>query len=435
MKVRLGNSDDGTEMVFNGIKGQEKLKAFFMADMLAYCAYRKYSNIYFSKSDGKDPKLGKMVSSIKTAVKSYSGFYTGTPADQISKRVDNFIALLRGQEQTVSDDKPAVRAEKANADICRNIAVGDDRAPQPTVRIQLPENRFKDKYKSQHVPMSAVLSWIKEDILESAKSDPCLQTVYRTECETKDGMEGMSELGEDLSLDIARTFLAMKCIMNAEMDCIGETFSFVLNETSLIPLFPAFRKPVMTGNLVYVADGIDVKPLEKKFGRSVCISKGNHPLENEIEMFKARLALDGEDYNLLLATDDRPYIRGILSAAERMRWKPLCTTVISESCADLPDDAVCIIRSGDCVGDAASMFDIGICNGDPYSLAVLRTAYKDVLTELCNDIVITFESARPLEIVDAIREYFGKHAIPSDSKYYELGLALLSAIDAGIGRL
>ena len=100
----LRRKDDGHKsysagVIFDGIRTEEKLKTFLMTDLMTYYVYRQLSDNYFANKSNEDEKkhLDDILKTSKNIALHYAGNPSGTPADQIAKRVENLVRMIRDE--------------------------------------------------------------------------------------------------------------------------------------------------------------------------------------------------------------------------------------------------------------------------------------------------------------------------------------------------
>ena len=436
MKIRLTDvchSDD--VLLFSGIRGQDKIRAFLMADILTYSAYRRFSTLYISRSDSKnEATISKIASSVKYLVKDYSGFTSGTPADQISKRVDNMVRLLRGMKQETVEDKPAISINEKNLDYYRNVCNKKTDMPQPSVEVRLSSGRFKEEYGT-HVPFSALIDWISFEIIDGSSDDPSLLVIHKLVNDISRRVREHTNLTEqDLLTEMVDLFLSLSCIFSNDLDSIGETSEFTFDDSSLSVLFPSFNKPSVGNGLLVINDNdteLDIDSIKAKCGIETVetIGKCIHPFEMEMNCYRSNTVL-GDSYGVVITTENHETLDMYYDIASKMDWFPETTIVITDTITPAQMlDGVIRIDVDNCSEDVILKINTGICHSDRYAAAILRTVFKDLFLTVYKDSVDIFVPTDPIMIIDSIRQHIKANPVPLKGKHSELLLALLSSIE------
>lgn len=434
MKIRSTDSNHPSGILsFCGIKGQDKVKAFLMADLLTYFAIRRFSTIYICRSDSKNEvMISKIASSVKYLVKDYSGFTAGTPADQISKRVDNMVRLLRGTKQEMIEDKPAIIVDEENLDFYHNVCYKKTNLPQPSVKVNLSSGRFKEEF-GRHVPFSALIDWISSDIIRSSINDPSLLVIYKLVNDTVRRVKEYISIAEDLLTEIVNLFLSLLCIFKNDLDTMGETSEFTFDDTSLSVLFPSFDRFPTGNGLLVIKDcnvDIDVDSIKAKCGFTAAeiIGKCVHPFEMEMNCYHSQIVL-GNVYSAIIITEDRSLLDAFNNIINAMEWHPEAIILVTNTIPYTQlSESIIRIETSRCTEDIIYKCTIGVSHSDDYATAILRTVFKDLFYAVYGGQMKIFSSNDPVDIINSMQNYDVENQMPNRGKYSELLVSILSML-------
>ena len=254
MKIRLiGGGADALE--YNGIRDQEKLKTFILADILTYQLYRIASNRFHFKGDDESQRkkyLDMVVSMSKSLSLDFYGSNSGTPADQISKRIQNIVDALNGDTQKNSSPSVLLTDEQMSfySDSHK------DGSSQISVKLLPPLNNEPfmmtgHSTSRSHVPLSDIVKWISDDMLTASRGEIQVQCVLRNQYEvlfrTLGGLKGIPD---DVALDAVRIYLSLKSVFHLPLQNVGEIYEPAMNIESfrelLSPMPPriSMEKPI-----------------------------------------------------------------------------------------------------------------------------------------------------------------------------------------------
>ena len=362
-----------------------------MADLLACHIFRRVSNRFHARSgDGSKRSAyhDLSVAAARALALHFHGGNAGTPADQITKRIANMTALLEGDAQPHSSPSTTVTDEQL--EVMRTVFAGGSR--QPSVKVIPPLNA--ELGGATHVPVGDVISHVVDDILVPSRDSMPMQSVLRQQYQVGgDVLGSLKGMDEELMLECVRVYLALRCVLNAPFQVVGEVHEPSLAVPSFSELLPPMPERVSVVSPVVLAvgrgdDGFAARAASGPLGGAPVLACTPDPVDVGVQLYKARLSSGYGPCTLVVVPDKRSEAAAAAAVSaelERMGWSP---TTISVSSGDgapgcIPDGAVVVDRSE---GDDAALRALGMLARDGVSdrdqrvLVLLRSAYADVLS-------------------------------------------------------
>ena len=257
MQVRL--IGDPSQLTYNGIRDPGKLKEFILTDVLTFFVHRRVSNLFHSKGgdDDRRNKFREMSISISRSLAlDYHGDNVGTPADQISKRIANIVDLMDGIEQR--NKAPSTLVTEEQIRILRSMIGGSGNTV--SVKLSPPLNTecgmLAIGESKTHACLEEVCRHIIDNILVPSRGEIRLQAVIRQQYEVGYHVLGdIKGLDENLMLDCVRMYMAMRCVLHAPFQSVGDVYEPSLEEGSFMELLPRMPKPVKFVDPIIVSIG------------------------------------------------------------------------------------------------------------------------------------------------------------------------------------
>lgn len=436
------------DLVFGGIRTEEKLKNFLLSDLMTYRTYMLLSDNYFSSKSGEDEQkhLREIIRISKTISLFYAGNPSGTPADQISKRVENLICLIRGETFRFTD--AAVVIADSNIQFYHDFFSHDD-SPQIAIQLVLPGSscaesiRLKYAYEGgslRYVAMSDLCTWIIQDILEKSRSDLSLQSIMKVQYDLLESIFGDKfAVPENIIYDLIRWYIAISCCLHNTFERIGDMYGPVFNFDSFKELIPTFKLPFRTDNLIIVLSSdehfaFDPSDFDGLFKNIQIFS---NPIDNwdlELMLYKARLSSGYRPYNLIAMDIEGSsgWMSMLIESMRHIKWLPIHMIIVSDNTEnrDIQLDSARISygsRSKQTVlFDILNTYGIGFCSNDRYAESILRTTFKDILELGYPNIGQTFDSVPlvtdSIRLFKSIKDYVNQHELVCSCDNLELVL-------------
>lgn len=394
MRLRV-LSDDGGEtssIPYAGVRDVRKFKSMVMADVLAYGIYGRVSRDAFSR-DMDPAKRSRMHEAVQGMARSlaldYYGGNSGTPADQISKRISNMIDLLDGTEQGHRSPAVTVTGEQLMAYRSAFGGAPGHRGPRG-VSVTIDQSltacggslsqTLEENGTGRRMSLGAVCDWITDSVLVAARDEPAMQAVMKRQCDLARTLLGEYKVSEETKLDSVRLYLSMRCALAADMRSMGDEFELMLDARALsellipLPTRPGLSSPVVLA----ISDGDIAVPSGMHAARC-----GSDRTEIGIRLYEARLEAGYERRPIILILGDgcgRDAVDNVLEETEAMDWQPLSLIVASdrpmEGCSS---PLVRRIGVHDMRRDLERLSKYGFVPNDPGALAIIRGEYLRIL--------------------------------------------------------
>lgn len=328
MRLRtLGGIDSASGPVFDGIS-ENKVKMFLMADLISLYVYNKYAiNHYFKEINDKNKSIDDAIAVSRNLALRYYGSTSGTPANQLNKRVRRMIFILHGME--VGDDK-----DDANIACYRETMNPDSQKPQLSVKIEC-DSMGSLCTDERRLDMLELCNYIKEHVLVPATSDLRMQSVVKLQYDLMhETFKTDRNLSEDVQMDIIRFYLSLSCILHGPMRRVGKEYEPSFNPESFYPILPIFQKPVLTERLLVISTDVNTPQLEDldDVFKNIRVVRGYiDRWDLEISIYKARVDLEFNKYNLLVMGNaiDNDTMVSIFDIVDKISWQPVNTLVVS----------------------------------------------------------------------------------------------------------
>ena len=372
-----------------------------MSDLMTYYVYRQLSDNYFENKSGEDEKkhINDILKISKTVALAFAGNPSGTPADQIAKRVENFVKMVRDESPKHRDI--AVTVNKDNLRYYHDFFDPSSDGDQIAVRVTMNSDcvdEIRQEYCYQcgvpgYVAMSDMVRWVILNILEKSRNDESLQTIIKIQHDLDRTLfSDKNDLPESIRFNILRMYLAISFILYDPMDRIGDVYEPRVSHDSFRTLIPTFKVPPITENLMILASSgseniMDALDLKGTFANIAVFSGAVDAWDQELMLYKARLSFGYRPYNLLVIDDgsDPEWSLKTIISIQNMKWIPKHATFVSDRILSykIPFTNSIVEISGrdpkTVATDIANMYTIGIRSNDRYAEAIMRTTYKDLL--------------------------------------------------------
>lgn len=445
MKIRL--IGDGTESLdYNGIRDPDKFKAFILTDLITNYVHRTVSNRFYLKgeSDESRSKYNDMIVSISRAIAlDYYGSNSGTPADQITKRINNIISTINGSKQKHSSPSTLITENQQTFyQYCF-----DDSKPQISVRLVQPTRTASTGLlgiftSGPHAPIWPIVKWIKQDLLSSSRDDSRMQSVLRNQYEIGHRIfDSTKALSEDLMLDLTRTYMALRVVLSQTFQNVGDTFEPVLRIESFQELVPRLPDKIVIKNpvILIITGSLDafyeMDSLKDIFPNAPTINAISDEVGIGSALYKARLSSNYEPCTIVVLnkSENKSTFTIIQSELEKMRWMPSCTLSISDNSEMVPDgmDVVQITSDSNLIERIKSIREKGMDLQDRRLLSLLKGPYLDILSIGYPSINSSYEHIMHLnscdELVRTLREFTDNDPL-QDCPFAEIVLSVISVI-------
>lgn len=440
---------------FEGIRTEDKLKTFLMSDLLSYYTYLRLSDNYFTNKSEQDEKkhLNDIIKTSKMLSMAYANYPSGTPADQLAKRVENLIRCIRNESPKYSESAVTINPE--NIQFYHDFFDTSSKGPQLAVNIDLEGSQCVEKIRKEndyeggqpgHIAMSDMVRWLISNVLEKSRFDMSLQSILKIQHDTVIKLfPERTDIPENIRFDLMRMYLALSCIMYGKLDSIGDVHEPVMTYDSFKVILPTFKVPPITDNLVIMGsigseDLITKLDLSNVFKNVITCVGSVDSWDQEMMLYKARLSLGYKPYNLLVIDDghDGEWSEMLIRSVQNMRWIPKHAAFVSDLLMsflipfptsivrvnDHDDDAVC--------EDIQNMYTIGIRSNDRFAEAIIRTTFTDILSSpypgLSHEVQSIPPRSNSITLFKAIQTYISENSIDSAYENYELAQSLIRFI-------
>ncbi len=373
-------SEESQDLQFNGIANARKLKSFVMSDILTLYIYKRFSiQHFYSDSTDEEQSLQDIRRISKQFVYQFIGTNSGTPANQISKRVDDLLFRVIKGVGKGSTQVGATKIAEGNREYYENTLNPASEGPFISTRLKIQDEGLvksivKDGPGSEdgtHTDLGRVCRWIV-DLLISARSDELLQCVMKKQYDIMLDVFGRSsDIPEDVMMDVTRYYMALNCLLSSEMDRIGDEYEVVLDSVSFNSLVPGFERPPLTDNLLAIrhekTSDEGVKQCSALF-RNVRFCNGFiHDVDLELAIYKARVSMEFGRFNLMIVEEGHSdWISTlVMRILDKIGWMPEHTLRLMDS------------QSVD-MGSIAVIYDSGV-GLDNSSISTLSSVYRDLL--------------------------------------------------------
>ena len=238
MKIRL-RSDDGTDdwVAYEGIRNTAKLKQFVLTDHLTAFVYSRVSHRFHSTTDDNDDKRREefremSVRIARSLALDYLGTNEGTPADQVSRRVVNMVAAMEGREQEKATPATLVTREQLES----TKAFMSGKGPQTSVRMS--REMASSMGLGAHASIHDVTTEIVQMLVDS-RDEMRMQSVMRLQYDSMRRILGdLKKVPDDLAISCTRMYLALRCVLQSEMQSLGDVMEPSFDCDSLMEVVP-----------------------------------------------------------------------------------------------------------------------------------------------------------------------------------------------------
>ena len=376
----------------------------------------------------------------------YHGDNVGTPADQISKRIANIVDLMDGIEQR--NKAPSTLVTEEQIRILRSMIGGSGNTV--SVKLSPPLNTecgmLAIGESKTHACLEEVCRHIIDNILVPSRGEIRLQAVIRQQYEVGYHVLGdIKGLDENLMLDCVRMYMAMRCVLHAPFQSVGDVYEPSLEEGSFMELLPRMPKPVKFVDPIIVSIGGYADIIETLTGAggplagSDVLNSTRDPTDLGIQLYKARLLRDYRSCTLVLVMGDdtEGVITTSLSELRKMHWTPsslICVSPVDSMDVGSPCGATWL-SSGESSSDLRSrmsaLMEHGVIHSDVRVLSLLKSPYLDVLMlaypgldKIASDICSMSDSE---EVIHHVSGHI-LDPVPADSLYPDMVRAVRSVV-------
>lgn len=399
MSIRtIADIDQSQQLDYHAVRNEKKLKEMIMTDLMTSYIFKTVSLDYHGRSCSDcDMAIEFMRIISRQILFHYHGDNIGTPANQISKRVNNILSFLSekspSEEGGCSGDplKTEGLTDRQRSFI-RSFYSASDNNGSISIRVTAPLNEVFDG--RSHVKLDELVHWIINDLIMQSREIRELQCIIFVQDNLLDDILGdIKGVSDTVKLKCIRMYLALRCALSRDMQGVGKVYELVFDSSSLYELLPIpQRHQIMDKiNILFDSQNWDVTDAISKVlvenGMEVNSERCSQDrMDLAIRLYMLRLRSGYQIGHLLIALDvvNDGTIDAIRSTLDIMKWDVgtilVLTSDVSRVRATHPD--VVFIDSGkedtDIVADLLLFQSKGV-TADGHFMTLMKGVMKDIL--------------------------------------------------------